>query len=409
MKKITLPLLAALFPALLFAQEAKDYSVTLGGFVSSESIFDSRQAVTAREGDVFLFPAPVSNDANGDDLNAIANFNMFSIHSRLQAKVSGPEMLGARSSALLEMDFVGNANPVISMMRLRHAIIKLEWAKTSLLVGQFWHPFFVLNSYPEVSGWGGGAPFAVLSRNPQIRFGFKLSNKLSGHISALTQRDFSSTGPGGASPDYMRNAVVPEVNLNLEYQNDGWKAGFVIGQKTLKPRLKDTEGLKFTKTLSSFQGNVYLRKDAGNFTAKIQGLYGENMYNFLMMGGYVESIDPLTGSIEYFNMKTASVWTELLLKKGKLTYSVFGGYSKNLGLSSSPDELAEINRYGRGSDINDTYRIAPRVTLTIHKFALMTEWSYNMAAYGSVQANGTVSNTTQADGFRLQTHLKYSF
>ena len=79
---------------------------------------------------------------------------------------------------MLETDFVGTSDRVISMARLRHAILKLEWEKTTLMAGQFWHPFFVLSSYPQVSGWGGGLPYAILSRNPQIRLTYKLTTKI---------------------------------------------------------------------------------------------------------------------------------------------------------------------------------------------------------------------------------------
>jgi hypothetical protein len=396
-------------PALLIAQDENGYDVSLSGFISSETIYDSRQAVTAREGDVLLFTAPVSNDANGQDLNGTASFNMFSIHSRLRTRVSGPEMWGAQSSALVEMDFVGNANPVMSMMRLRHAILKLEWENTSLMAGQYWHPFFVVSTYPEVAGWGGGIPYAILSRNPQIRFGFNLDENLSGSLTALTQRDFASPGPQGTTPDYLRNAALPELNLHMEYNSRGWTLGFVAGYKEIMPRTQDLLGLKMDETLGAMQGNVFLRKDAGNFTAKVQGMYGENMYNFLMMGGYAEFIDPVTNKITYSNYQTGTLWTDWLYAKGSVTYSLFAGYSENLGTEKASEKPVTINRYGRGNNIDVTYRIAPRLTYKVHKFLVMAEVSYNATAYGTIRDDGTVTDTEEASGVRTHIHLKYNF
>ena len=389
-------------------QKNNDYKLSISGWISSETIHDTRQVVQAREGDVILYPTRENLDANGEDINATSSFNMFSIHSRFRIKVDGPEIFGAKSSALLETDFVGTSNALISMARLRHAILKLEWEKTTLMAGQFWHPFFVLSSYPQVSGWGGGLPYAILSRNPQIRLTYKLTENLTGSVTALTERDFASSGPEGTSPDYMRDAGQPEFNLHLEYKKNGWTTGFLVGYKKILPRKEDLQGLKLTKTLNSFQTNVYARKDIDNFTAKLQGLYGENMFNFIMLGGYAEFIDPDNNEISYSNYKTGSVWTELLYTKKRMTYSVFGGYSKNYGTDKTLTNET-INRYARGTDIDYVYRIAPRLTYSIKKFLIMLEVSYNAAAYGTILNNGKVNSNDEVSSVRTQLHFLYKF
>lgn len=419
--KLTLvSVLLLFFPGLLAAQdEERSYSIDFSGFISYESIFDTRQTVAAREGEVLLYPAAVSDDASGDDINAQHNFNMFVLHSRFRANVSGPEVLGAQSGALLEVDFVGNTNSVISMTRLRHSIITLDWERASLLAGQYWHPFFVTSSYPEVSGWGGGLPFAVLSRNPQLRFTYALSDAFSVGITALTQRDFSTDGPLGGSPEYLRNSGMPEMNLQLDYKGGGWNIGAVGGIKTIRPRLTDFDEQKLDETLSSWQSKVYLRKDIADLTLKLSGLYGQNMHNFLMIGGYAEFFnteineetneDIPTDFRGYENRETLSVWTEWLYTSGAITYSVFGGYTENLGFTEEPADGIGINYYGRGSHIGSSYRVAPRLTLQVEEFQIMGEVMYSEAAYGDIQADGTVSNTEAAGNVRLQLHLKYSF
>lgn len=409
MKKQALLIALLLVTAHLRAQEQKDYQISLSGFVTAESILDTRQTISAREGDVLLFPAPVDKDSNGEDINARMNFNMFSIHSRLRTHVRGPEIFGAKTSALVETDFLGNSDRVISMMRLRHAILKLEWENASLLAGQYWHPFFVTSTYPEVSSWGGGIPYAVLSRNPQFRFSYNFSEAFSGSVTALTQRDFSSPGPNGASPEYLRNSGLPEINLHLKYHSPNLKIGAMVDYKEILPRTTDLAGLKMTKTLAVWQGNAYLNAGIGPFTVKLKGLYGQNMYNFVMMGGYAEFIDVPGGGITYANLVTGSVWSEWIYRAGDLSYSLFGAYTKNMGLTSAPEALDVQEFYGRATDIDHAIRIAPRLSIHKKKFLIMGEVSYDTAAYGTTARDGTVENTTPAENVRFQLHLKYNF
>ena len=206
----------------------------------------------------------------------------------------------------------------------------------------------------------------------------------------------------------MRDAGQPEFNLHLQYQKNGWTTGFLVGYKKILPRKENLQGLKLTKTLNSFQTNVYARKDIGNFTAKLQGLYGENMFNFIMLGGYAEFIDPDTNEISYSNYKTGSAWTELLYTKKRMTYSIFGGFSKNYGTDKTLTNET-INRYARGTDIDYTYRIAPRLTHTIKKFLIMLEVSYNATSYGNILDNGKVDGLDEISSVRTQLHFMYRF
>jgi hypothetical protein len=68
------------FALSLSAQEAlKPFNVEFHGFVNHEVIFDSRQVVTAREGEVLVFPAEEILDPDGNDINARQNLNFFAL------------------------------------------------------------------------------------------------------------------------------------------------------------------------------------------------------------------------------------------------------------------------------------------------------------------------------------------
>ena len=108
--------------------------VTWKGFVSSESYFDSKEAVASREADVLLYPKrPVFDNLNNDQTD-IRSFHMVSFNSRLQAKASDFEAFGATSSAVIEIDFLGTGENYVNMIRMRHAFVKLKWEKSTVLM-----------------------------------------------------------------------------------------------------------------------------------------------------------------------------------------------------------------------------------------------------------------------------------
>ena len=54
------------------AQKKSDFNIKFTGFVNYEMIWDSRQVVAARDGDVLLFPAAEKLDPDGKDINAVS-------------------------------------------------------------------------------------------------------------------------------------------------------------------------------------------------------------------------------------------------------------------------------------------------------------------------------------------------
>jgi hypothetical protein len=174
------------------------FGITFSGFVKTDLLYDSRQTVNIREGHFLLFPKSALPDKEGRDLNAASSFNMLSIQTRLLGKLTGPDAFGAKTSGLIETEFFGTSDGDINGFRLRHAYVKLNWATTEVLVGQFWHPMFVTESFPETVSFNTGAPFQPFNRSPQVR----LTQTLGGWslvATALAQRDFPSNGPDGAS------------------------------------------------------------------------------------------------------------------------------------------------------------------------------------------------------------------
>lgn len=411
MKRIII-LLLCIFPVIIQAQNKNDIKVKLGGFVSAESIFDTRKTVNAREGEVILYPAAKSYDINGNDLNDRSELFMTSIHSRLNVGVTGFEVWGAKGSATVEADFVGTSNDKTGLFRLRHAFVKLDWGKDELLVGKYWHPMFVTSCFPKVLHWGGGLPFNVLGRAPQFRYTHKFGNKSYFLIAALSEMDFKSNGPEGPNVKYIQQASIPEFSGQLKYNfTNNFAMGFTAGYKFLKPMIVNSKGAKTDEVLSSYQMNAWMTLQSKKIVWNLHSIYGQNMYNFVMLGGYGVKNVKSNGDYEYTNIKTSSIWSDIYTKTGKVRYGFFAGYTKNLGADENlaTNDKGFVGLYSRGSNIDYVYQFGPRIQLHYGKFMIGTQMLYTSAAYGKTQINGKVSNSKEVGSSRFMIHLKYSF
>jgi len=345
MKKVLLLLCS--FTSLLFSQTDKQsFGISFSGFVKTDIFYDTRQSVTIREGHFLIYPQDENSDVNNNDINDKSSFNILSIQSRLNGKITGPEVIGAKPSAVLEGEFFGTSDADINGFRLRHAFVKLDWEKTSLLVGQTWHPIFIVEMFPGVVSFNTGAPFQPFSRNPQIRFTHSI-DKIKLIAAAASQRDFSSTGPNGFTSTYLRNSVVPNLNAQLQYCGKEFFAGAGIDYKQLTPRIVTTENIKTDNTVSSLALTAFAKLSFTPVTFKFQGVYGGNLADHIMLGGYaVKSVDTLTGVEEYTALKCLSVWGEVSVGKD-IEYAVFAGYTKSLGA----DDNISGAYYGRCTNI----------------------------------------------------------
>lgn len=96
--------------------------------------------------------------------------------TRFGLRASVPPVLGAKTSAVIETDFFGGFPAIgtgenFGQVRLRLAVARLEWARTSLVIGQDWMVFAPVNPTSIASAAiplfaAGGNPWA---RIPQVR------------------------------------------------------------------------------------------------------------------------------------------------------------------------------------------------------------------------------------------------
>jgi hypothetical protein len=398
------------------AQEKKDepkFGISFSGFVKTDIFYDTRQTVNIREGHFLLYPDNISADANGKDVNAKPSFNILSIQTRLKGTITGPDAFGAKTSGVMEADFFGNAGSGlddVNGFRLRHAFVKLNWKTTELLVGQYWHPLFIAESFPGVISFNTGAPFQPFSRNPQIRFSKTLGGlKL---IAALfAQRDFTNMGPeyvfanntysstSVSSSKFLRNAGVPNAHFQMQYNPKSTEHLFGIGvdYKTVLPEIYTVNNAKNKKYASSekigsISGIAFAKLKFKSVTVKLEGVYAQNASDLVMIGGYAvtQINDTATGNKNFSNMNTGSVWLDANTHGKKVQFGLFAGYTKNMGTSET---VKTSTFYARGpntagtTNIDNVYRVSPRVVFISGKLDIAFELEYTVATYGKVSAN----------------------
>jgi len=388
------------------------FGITFSGFIKTDLIYDSRQTVSLREGHYLVYPKGESLDPAGEDINAASSFHMLSIQTRLQGKITGPDAFGAKTSGLIEAEFFGTADGDINGFRLRHAYVKLSWPKSELMIGQFWHPMFITDSFPDVVSFNTGAPFQPFNRSPQVRFTMKIGDWWSVSATALAQRDFVSNGPDGGSSAYARNAAVPEFNLNLQYRRTceaGCENVFGIGgdYKRIRPRLSTTAGYATDAVLNDWAGMVYWKMKKSGFTVKAEAVYGQNLHHLTMMGGYAvaEVTDAARGEVTYAPTENLSLWGEFQTNGTTFQTGLFLGYSKNYG--AGKDVIGPF--YSRGADVDAVYRIAPRAVYNTGKIRLATEIEYTAAAYGKTGPDGKVGDAKWIGNLRVLGAVYYFF
>lgn len=409
--------ISQLFASSIDSVKVEKVKVEFSGFFRFDYWYDSRQTVDVVDGLFLLYPKKQDFDNNGADISAAGSINSLAMGTRVRSNMKMPDIFKAKSNVFVEIDFTGISS--IVNVRLRHAYTKFEWEKSTLLVGLTWHPLFVTNVFPNVVSLNTGAPFQSFNRSPQVTYQYKLSKALTLALSAINQSDSRSMGPipspNEASSSYLRNGLVPNLNTHLQYSKGNLTFGAALDFKSLKPRLYTTslitanERYVTKERINSFSEMVYFKYQSEKLVIRAKGLYGQNLTEHLLLGGYaVSSLDSLTGKENYTP-------TNHLFTFGNITYgskyqaSIFVGYARNLGANKNFVSSSLV--YGRGLDIAYLYRIAPSIAYINSKFQISAEVEFTTAAYGQIDVTdkGKVKNGNRVSNSRLLVVLQYSF
>jgi len=304
---------------------------------------------------------------------------MVEVQSRIGVNITGPEALGAEVSGRLEVDFFGTHQDNVRLTRLRLAYVTLNWENTELMAGLAFHPMFVLDCFPGTLSFAAAVPFHTLNRSPLVRVKQSLTSDISASLSFITHGYHRSVGP----TDAQRNSGLPDTQLQIRFgETRDVLVGFTAGYKWLSPRDTTLAGIATDKIIGSYNLQAFTRINTNPATIMVQGMLGENMTNFTMIGGYGAKADPTTfdprSDYDYTNLKTLSVWTDIRTKGRPWEFGLFAGYTENLGSNDNFTRIAGLTFF---DDLNKLFRVSPRVIYRANNLSFGFEYSFFSAVY----------------------------
>ncbi len=425
MKRLFLFLLLAV-PFFTMAQEqSKKTKITLSGFVRNDMVFNTRHTVSARgKSCVQLLPLPEVLDAEEKDINEMPNFNISAFGSRLRLGITTADAFGAKTSGVIEADFMGSAKASIFNFRIRQAFMKLDWEKTSLLVGKAWHPLHPTDCSASPLSFGAGAVFNPLSRSPQVRLTHRLGD-FSVMAAFVSQGIFKLQ-----SNKTLDNNIIPQGHFQVRYKHQSITTGLGVHFQSRRPQLVSATNYIDDTRVNSFSYFGYAKLSLKPLVAKAYAIYGQNYDNMVMMGGYsVKKMNYTAeqirkGIFEYASHNVFTTWLDLETTGKKAKFGLLAGYSKNNGADSEID----INTFvGRWEDIDQMFKIAPRVKYIANKVILGFEVEYMNVAYAKqevddvtglpvagsdvngIDKKGKVTNSESVDNVKVLLSLTYKF
>jgi hypothetical protein len=396
------------------AAPANDFSVSLYGFIRTDYIFDSRKSASVREDNLNLYPNDVVLDKNGKDVNAASQSDFLSVTSRFGVKAKGPDVWGAKMSGTLEGDFFGNTEASIGLLRLRHAFVSMDWAKTSLTMGQTWYPTFIPEVFPGVANFSTGIMFNPFGWASQVKLKQALSKDVSFTVTAFKDREFGF--PGNVA---SINSSLPTLNGQLQYKGKKVFLGAGAEYKSIQPNTVFS-GVVTTEKANSTSVFAYGKYANDKITIKAYGISGGNMYNQVMLGGYTAAT---SGTTQTFDpTKTSAFWIDIASNGKSIAPGFFFGKTNNNGAgtagtftgrgysspilaANAPSGIAIPARV-----IDNVWRASARIDFKKNKLRISPELELTTAEWGDADTFAkATTNIKKVSNVRTMISCVYTF
>lgn len=393
-------LLGMLFGTVAVGAQAqiKNFSYKFYGQIRTDLFYNSRSNSETVDGLFYMYPNDVDLDADGKDLNAKPDGNFYTLYSRLGLDVTGPMLGKAKTSAKFEVDFRGSGT-TYSLARIRHAYFNLDWGKSALRVGQYWHPLYGDVS-PDILNLNMGAPYQPFSRAPQVRYRFTSKHYVL-TVAAVWQSQYLSVGPASnevgetgttKSQSFIKNSCVPEFYLGMDYKNPELLVGAGVHVSSITPRVEsetdDGDVYKVSERVTGVSGEAHLKYTHDLLMIAAKSVLSTNLTQTSTIGGYgVTSVDSRTGEQEYAPLRVSHTWVNMMYGK-TFRGGIFVGYLKNLGATKEVTNLI-----GTGTDIDQLNTLGAEFTYNRPHWKFGMEYTWTGAWYGDNDSKGKVVDT----------------
>lgn len=399
-----------------FASEPADASAKIEkpshfkfyGFIRNYFAFDSRESKSGTKDLFYYIPKDEALNAKGEDMNANPTFRFLAITSRVGLDVKDYQFGKTKVGAKIETDFYC-MNGNVAVLRLRQAYATLGWdglgkdgkQSTSLKIGQARHP--IAADQPYVIDLETGTPFNPFSRTPQVMLDHNFSKNFTLTGGFIWQMQYLSTGPKGASDNYIKYGCTPEFYAGVTFKsNNGFTGRVGVDVLSIKPRWRADDGEKVGDRLTTANPYIYAQYSKGAFSVNGKVVYASAGEHFNMLSGYGVTDIKSDGSWDYAPLHSTASY--LSVKYGrKLQVQGMIGYMKNLGTSKSlyedpakPGYTSTKNVYISGNgfhNLNQIIRVTPTVVYNLGKLSFGLEYDITSAQYGKYAVDGHVNSS----------------
>jgi hypothetical protein len=249
MKKVLIVVCALLLalPAVSFAGSATSrWDLTIGGFVKVDAGYTNQAAGPSPSGLEQYFPDRNNSNGNQNASNKAGSFGMATGQTTLNFLVKGPDTWGAKTTAFVQGNFVGQTNnngtntgTRTGTFTLSHAYMDFTWASTKLTVGQNWQLWGFQPSYTFLglydllmAGRGNTVPQISITQNftksfyasfgIQEPYNFKDQNGGSANL-GLANNFQTGTGintTAGAGTNTRVTSQMPDFAAEIGFKSD---------------------------------------------------------------------------------------------------------------------------------------------------------------------------------------------
>jgi hypothetical protein len=344
MKRIIVLVLVFTFLVPAAALAATEFA--LGGYVKLNMFWDSSQ-----EGHHMNVGINRDNDPNFHH----GRMKFTAQETRFNFTIKGPKLWGATTTGYIEIDFDSTETGLVYpgtgatggtgiaksasgsyTPRMRHAMFRLDWPETELMMGQYWSMFCEWG--PELAQAGAlqvtGSPVARLA---QIRLtqkfagGWSVGALVGEPNSALNDRVFGTDTATRGDRVGAESGEMPQIQGKVRYQQDLWGKAAYLG-KPIPFTVQVTAGVQRnvfnSTTIKTFGENQFNNVAGATFNNR-------NLYPWMVMGSMFVPVIP-THSPNLAG--TASLLAQWYIGQGVEAFG-FTGYGSNFFQFSGIDNL----------------------------------------------------------------------